>query len=461
MKKKYNPEKTKTIPNKILSHGEKTFKPTLVIYRDALTFIIDVMDKEFTSSLDDITTKDCVNIVESLIHRTKNNPEPKYDFSVKFHKFPSYFRRAAISKAFGALKSHRSNLANWEEERKQAITEGKKFKKKPPVLNVEHETFPVFYKGNMFERLSDNQAKIKLYNGNDWVWETIAFNPSNMKNRGVENWKENNPTLVKVGKKYFLSISYTKKIYLNKTKLNDQIIVSVDLGLTNSAVCSAMDYNGTVIGRTFIDQPVEKDRLVTKTNRLKKAQRLSGPISAPNIWRRINGIQKHIIQNTASRIIKFAELHNADVIVFEYLGKMKMPKGTYGAKKLRHKLHHWCKLGIQNKVEEMAHYRGMRIRRVNPRNTSALAFDGSGEVTRNDKKDLATFTTGKVYHADLNAAYNIGARYFIREILKSFSEKKRLQLEAKVPSVAARTRLSLASLISLHQAININDVKVA
>jgi putative transposase len=75
-------------------------------------------------------------------------------------------------------------------------------------------------------------------------------------------------------------------------------------------------------------------------------------------------------------------------------------------------------------------------------------------VKRNNKKDLATFPNGKVYPEDLNASYNIGARYFIREFLKSFSEKKRLQWEAKVPSLAARTRQTLSSLISLHHALN-------
>jgi putative transposase len=98
----------------------------------------------------------------------------------------------------------------------------------------------------------------------------------------------------------------------------------------------------------------------------------------------------------------------------------------------------------------MAHYRGMRIRRVNAKNTSALAFDGSGKVVRNGKKDLAVFPTVKMYHADLNASYNIGARYFLREILKSFSEKERLQWEAKVPSIAARTRHTLSSLITFN-----------
>src|SRR5690606_30298376 len=123
-------------------------------------------------------------------------------------------------------------------------------------------------------------------------------------------------------------------------------------------------------------------------------------------------------------------------------------KGFWGAKKLRFKLRYWRKKGIQNKVEEMAHYAGMRISRINARNTSALAFDGSGKVKRNDKKDLAIFTSGKVYHADLSASYNIGARYFIRGIQKSMSEKRWLALQAKVPELSKRTCQTLSSFIS-------------
>jgi hypothetical protein len=232
MEKAPKAEKVKTIQNKIISHGKKTFEDTLIIFRDALTFIVDVVDREF-DALEHLSTKEAVRAVERLIHRTKTNPHPKYDFSLKFYKFPSYFRRSAISKALGIVKSHRSNLKNWEKERDKALAEGKRFKKKPPVLRIDHEAFPVFYKGN-----------------------------------------------------------------------------------------------------------------------------------------------------------------------------------------------------------------------------TSLAFDGSGEVKRNNKKDLATFPNGKVYHEDLSASYNIGARYFIREFLKSFSEKKRLQWEAKVPSLAARTRQTLSSLISLHHALN-------
>jgi putative transposase len=44
----------------------------------------------------------------------------------------------------------------------------------------------------------------------------------------------------------------------------------------------------------------------------------------------------------------------------------------------------------------------------------SYAFDGSGKVQR-DKANyaLATFANGKHYNADLNAAYNIGARFWV------------------------------------------------
>ena len=84
-----------------------------------------------------LSTKSLVNAVEKLIHTTKNNPLPKYkEFNQKFYKFPSYFRRGAISSAFGKVKSYRSNFKNWEEEKKIAHTEGKIFKKNPPKTSI-------------------------------------------------------------------------------------------------------------------------------------------------------------------------------------------------------------------------------------------------------------------------------------------------------------------------------------
>ncbi|MEC2224949.1 MULTISPECIES: hypothetical protein [Heyndrickxia] len=38
-------------------------------------------------------------------------------------------------------------------------------------------------------------------------------------------------------------------------------------------------------------------------------------------------------------------------------------------------MYHWWKIGIQNKVEEMAHYREMQMGRINAWNTSSFVFD--------------------------------------------------------------------------------------
>jgi putative transposase len=439
----------KTLSHKITNHS-RIFDNTLEIYNNALSFIIDVIEKQF-GNLDDYASKEIVPAVERLIHTTKSNPSPKYkEFNRLFHKFPSYFRRSAIASTFGKVKSFRSNYQNWEEERAINLSEGKKFKKNPPTLQLDHKEFPVFYRGNMFERTSDTTAEIKIFHNNDWVWVDIEFKEQDLYKRGVWDWKECNPKLVKKGKKYFLNFAYTSKVELSNTKIKDQIICAVDLNINKSAVCSIMDASGTVLARKFINQPIEKDQLYTMTNKLRKAQRISGWVAAPNFWRRINGLQKHIIRHTSSEIVRFAKAHSCDVIVFEYLDKMKIPKNHYGAKKLRFKLHYWRKKAIQNKVEEMAHYQGIRVSRINARNTSALAFDGSGKVERNQKRDLATFTTGKVYNADLSATYNIGARYFIRGIQKSTSEKKWLAFQAKVPELSKGTQQTLSSLISLN-----------
>ena len=54
--------------------------------------------------------------------------------------------------------------------------------------------------------------------------------------------------------------------------------------------------------------------------------------------------------------------------------------------------------------------------------------------------------TGKQYNCDLSAAYNIGARYFIRELIKPLPETERSSLEAKVPAVKRRTSCVYADL---------------
>ena len=121
--------------------------------------------------------------------------------------------------------------------------------------------------------------------------------------------------------------------------------------------------------------------------------------------------------------------YSCDAIVMENLRKQKGKK--YGSKAMRLVL--WRKRDIAKRVERLAHSRGIRFSNVCAWNTSRLAYDGSGEVKRDKaNRSLCMFSTGKRYNCDLSASYNIGARYFAREIWKSLPEKAASTLKAKV-----------------------------
>ena len=156
-------------------------------------------------------------------------------------------------------------------------------------------------------------------------------------------------------------------------------------------------------------------------------------------------MNKYISILTANFIINVAKTNNVDVIVFERLDLNSKKRGNN-----KERLHLWKARDVQNMVELKAHREGMRISRVCVWNTSRLAYDGSGYVTRySNNYFMCMFSTGKMYNCDLSASYNIGARYFIREILKSLSEMRRLEILAKVPELVTRSRCTLSSLINL------------
>ena len=70
-----------------------------------------------------------------------------------------------------------------------------------------------------------------------------------------------------------------------------------------------------------------------------------------------------------------------------------------------------------------------------------------------EESPIDEYAGGKRYNCDLSASYNIGARYFIREILKSVDENQRRDILAKVPEGSHRSTCTLDSLIRLRAAL--------
>ena len=220
----------------------------------------------------------------------------------------------------------------------------------------------------------------------------------------------------------------------------------MDLGINTDAVCTIMRPDGTILGRKFINFPSDKDRMYRVLGRIRRFQREHGSRQAQGRWAYAKRLNIELGRKIAKEIVFYASENKADVIVFEYLEM----KGKLSGKK-KQKLQMWRKRDIQKRCGQQAHRKGIRISRICAWNTSRLAFDGSGEIDR-DIRDhrLCTFQTGKRYNCDLSASYNIGARYFIRELLKPLPVTERSLLEAKVPAVKRRTSCVYADLRKLH-----------
>jgi IS605 OrfB family transposase len=161
-----------------------------------------------------------------------------------------------------------------------------------------------------------------------------------------------------------------------------------------------------------------------------------------NDWRVVRNLTGEIAHRCSTKLVKLAVKHNCQAIVFEHLGRLKVPKDFYGAKRMRRKVHYWLQGRIQKYTKYKGHTNGIRFSRVLARGTSQYAYDGSGKVHRIGNQQIAVFCRGqKIYNADLNASYNIAARYWIREYLsntKSLGRKAQVVIRDQSSLLAVR-----------------------
>ena len=429
-----------------IKHIDKLFRQTIKIYNDAISFCVKVFEEHW-GVLETLETgnKGRFSYADSLIHSTKSNIAAYPEFDIKFRKMPSYLRFSVINTVLGYLSSYHSNLDNWEFSNTD---------NKVPTLQTHLNKLPTFYKGNMYlDDCIGDAVRLKLFVNNDWNWVEVQLKHTDVISiqKHMQNAKMSVPTLEKRNKKWFLRFAFEEKVDLNNTKLEEQHILAVDLGINTDATCSVMNVDGAILAREFINFASDKDQLYHTLNKIKKVQQKYGSNNVSKLWRYAKFHNEELARKIASAIKDVAIKYNCDVIVFEYLDMKGKKRGSK-----KQKLQMWKKNTIQRIVEHKAHKNGIRISRVCAWDTSKLAFDGSGKVLRGKEANLGTyelckFPNGKVYNCDLSATYNIGARYFIREIEKSISVKKWSDIVAKVPECQKRTQCTYATLIEINK----------
>lgn len=150
-----------------IKHYNHIFKDTVAVYRNAVDYLITVCNENW----DAVTTfvgANKLTYMEKLIHTTKDNPHPVYDFDTKFYKLPSYLRRSAINEVIGKVSSYRSNLTNWENNpvgRKTSAPEA-------------GYVYPAMYRTDMYKQISKYEAQLKVFIHNTWDWITVELRHS-------------------------------------------------------------------------------------------------------------------------------------------------------------------------------------------------------------------------------------------------------------------------------------------
>lgn len=453
-----------TVSNKGRIHaGRDTYDclaKTIKIYNQVIAYLIPVIQNNWN----DIKKHEYANQqqqhIERLVHARKNHPaDPRYtDFDQKFNQLPSYLRRDAINTALGDYKSWQSNHDNWLESDQ---------KTKEPKLQLNRHHAPSFYKDNMSRRQTSSfrTIELKVFDGKNWVWRKISIKKKDadyllMKSQ-LTGVKTLSPTIKKEGPRWYVTFAFQFSNNLVRADVFQQRICAVDLGVNTDATCCVMEPDGTIVAREFIRFATEKARLYRQFNKLRKAQS-RGAKRLKKMWHRISNLNEELVRKTVRAIIDFAIKYSCTHVVCEFLnmkGKLR------GSRKYRLKL--WRKREVYHRLLTQAHSWGMRVSQVCAWGTSRLAFDGSGRVERGRgivdpvtgeslgySCSWVRFASGKLYHSDLNAAYNIGARYYVREILKNLSGETHGSVDlANVLDLPGGSNRVLSDLISLSSAL--------
>ena len=422
--------------------GYKAIKRTIVIFNDAINYLITPIQENYDDIAELESSLRKMNYIEKLVHNTRNN-KAIYDFDDKFYKFPSYLRRSAITKAIGIVSSYMSQIENWKASNCKGAM---------PKLDKGNHLMPCFYKDNMFDHQND-KTYIKVYRNNDWVWQEIRLSNSDLKY--IENkapldlWSA--PVLEKKYGHYELRFTREFQVELSDKEISKQKVCDVDLGVTNDATVSVLDIHGTVLSRKFINCGKEKDSVTNALNRVSSFQKEHGSHDTKRLWNIAKRRNLNLAHLIAHKIVDYAKENNCDVIVFEHLDTKGKKKGSK-----KQKLSMWKHQDIQNTTERLAHSFGIRIARVCAWNTSKLAYDGSGVVLRGKKVsedtpyDVCKFQSGKTYNCDLSASYNIGARYFIKELIKIYPN-----IMTEVSDIGSGTSRTLSTLWNINSVMMI------
>lgn len=433
---------------------------TQVLFNDVVMFYVTVMAND-VSLLISTSSKDLYVVYESLTIKTKDRTDVK--FPLLFKDVPSDFRRAAIKKAAGIVKSWNSNKIRWDLKIEKALksksvkTQNRLKKKagKSPALPTK-TNFPVQFYSGMFKDDTGETVVIKFWTGNAWVWLKVDYKCREL----PQGYIKGSMSLMMCDSCAVLIWTIQKNIP-SKGKLDDQIkasgkirILSIDLNLDDPIVVGKVleGYEDTGVVVELANLRIEGNNRLSHLRKrilgkIAKAKALTNTHTelgflppknmCANLWKRIKQLEKEIIETISNSIVKFAQQYSVSVIIFENLKTLKPHQDKY-SKRSNTKRSFWVAKKIQKRTSEKALNRfSIYTVKVKPAYTSTTdAYEGGkclrgsqvGALnlylwTKNGLGKLVLTPDNKIYDSGENAARNIGLKYLVRKFQKPVTLK--------------------------------------
>jgi transposase len=395
----------------------------------------------------DLPNKDALTALEKLTHTTQRNLNPVMPLEEIGEDIPAMFRRAAINAALGSARSFYSTLGKWRKRKEKAQAKGKKFTERPPVPPRSWNKSATFYAGQWKQR-AGSSIIIKVWTGSVWSWVKVRITGREI----PADARLGSPQLIRKGHHWWLHTPIEKQ-FKSPGKIEKQVttnsqtkICSVDLNLDHHlAVCTIRTVEGSILATTFIRGGRWVNGLRKKhLGRIARNRRKTGIISEgeqdnADLWRKIRNTDEQVAHLVSTRIVQFAKLHGATVLVFEHLGNLKPAKGKY-SKRGNSKRAFWIKGRIFKYAKYKSYNAGILTSRVTPRNTSRECARCHSLVARYvEGKPSEGYTYGAPLvwcpicgmkgNSDRNASLVIGQRLVTR-YQKSSKEKPPTPLKA-------------------------------
>ncbi|MFP3978971.1 IS200/IS605 family accessory protein TnpB-related protein [Marinobacter sp. KMM 10035] len=385
---------------------QEVLAETLAMYR---RLVRDLMTVAFTHwpSVGPAKGNEAVAVIEGLIHPTSQRPVVRYRyFQNRYYKFPSYLRRVAIMDAVGQVRSFMSRYGDWLDGQRRYPHV------RPPKLTASTNTFPSLYGGQCIKLNAETtQAFIKVRYRKDWIWMSFRLS-GELRYRGKGTAKS--PMLTFNGRQWGLSLP--EQFEPVTPVRTPKRVLAVDVGINTAATWAVVDDQGAVHARGFLRRS-DKDREYRLMQRIRASARKhtrhgsrlpAGFCSQDH--RRLKRLADNEAHQISRKLVDLALRHDCQAVVAENL-KGWRPKAGRKRSPMKARFHRWFHRMLADRIQSKAQEVGLRSALVYARGTSSLAYDGSGRVKRDAVNySLCTFVSGKRYHADLNAAYNIAAR---------------------------------------------------